>query len=81
MPVLEIDCFEVWRNISDLIDDEVTPDLRQRIEEHFKACAHCKAIFDGANNVVKIVGDERAFDLPPTLGKKLYAKFEKEIKK
>ena len=79
--MLEIDCFEVWRNISDLIDDEVTPDLRQRIEEHFKACAHCKAIFDGAHNVVKIVGDERAFDLPPALGKKLYAKFEKEINK
>jgi predicted anti-sigma-YlaC factor YlaD len=79
--VLEIDCFEVWRNISNLIDDEVTPDLRQRIEAHFKACSHCKAIYDGATNVVSIVGDERAFDLPPAVGKRLYAKFEKEVKK
>ena len=81
MAVLEIDCLEVWRNISDLIDDEVTPDLRVRIEEHFKGCAHCKAIYDGANNVVKIVGDERAFDLPPAVGKRLYAKLQEELKK
>jgi len=81
MPVLEIDCLEVWRNISDVIDDEVTPELRERIEQHFKACAHCKAIYDGANNVVKIVGDERAFDLPPGFGKRLYAKLENELKK
>lgn len=81
MAVLEIDCVEVWRNISDLIDDEVTPELRQRIEEHFKACAHCKAIYDGASNIVKIVGDERAFELPPEVGKRLFAKFEQQIKK
>ena len=81
MLVLEIDCREVWRNISGLIDDDVTPELHQRIEEHFKACAHCKAIYDGANNVVRIVGDERAFELPAGVGKKLFAKLEAEIKK
>jgi hypothetical protein len=81
MAILEISCLEVWREISNYIDAEVSPDLRARMEAHFTACDHCKAIVDGAQNVVQIVADDRAFDLPPTVGKRLFAKFEKAILK
>lgn len=81
MAILEISCVEVWQEISNYIDADVSPDLRARLEAHFKACDHCKAIVDGAKNVVQIVGDDRAFDLPPAMGKRLYAKLEKELKK
>ena len=30
MAVLEIDCLDAWRKISDLIDDEVSSDLQQK---------------------------------------------------
>ena len=79
--MLEIDCQEVWRHISDLVDGDLSADLRARMEAHFKACVHCKAIFDGANNLVQVVGDGRAFELSPELSKRLYAKFEAEVKK
>jgi anti-sigma factor RsiW len=81
MAILEISCVEVWQEISNYIDDEISPDLRARMEAHFKACEHCTAIVDGAKNVVQIVADERAFDLPANFGKRLFAKFEKEILK
>jgi anti-sigma factor RsiW len=81
MAILEISCVEVWREISNYIDDDISPELRARMEAHFKACEHCTAIVDGAKNVVKIVADHRAFDLPATLGKRLFAKFDKEILK
>jgi hypothetical protein len=34
---------------------------------------------DGAKNVVQIVADERAFDVPANFGKRLFANFDKEI--
>lgn len=64
MPEVEISCLEVWREISNYIDAEVDPELRLRMEEHFKVCEHCSAILDGTMNVVRLVGDGRVFDLP-----------------
>jgi Putative zinc-finger len=71
---IEIDCEEVWRQISNYIDDELAPDLRAIMASHFKACAHCSAVLDGTRNVVKLVGDGRAFEIPATTSKNLYAK-------
>ncbi len=81
MAILEISCVEVWREISNYIDDDISPELRARMEAHFKACEHCTAIVDGAKNVVRIVADERAFDVPVNFGKRLFAKFVNEILK
>ena len=81
MAILEISCVEVWREISNYVDGEVSPDLRARLEEHFKGCAHCKAIVDGTSNVVKLVGDEKVFEVPQDFGKRLFKKFDSEILK
>lgn len=81
MAILEISCVEVWREISNYIDNDISPELRARMEAHFKACEHCTAIVDGARNLVKIVADDRAFEVPANFGKRLFAKFDKEIQK
>src|SRR6266705_2313275 len=54
MPTIEISCVEVWREISNYLDNEISVELRERMEAHFKACAHCTAILDGTRNVVEI---------------------------
>ena len=71
MPEIEISCLEVWREISNYIDQEIDPELRRRMEEHFKVCEHCSAILDGAKNVVRLVGDGRVFDLPAGFSERL----------
>jgi anti-sigma factor RsiW len=81
MAILEISCIEVWREISNYVDEDIDPELRARMEAHFKVCQHCSAVVDGTKNVVKIVADNRAFDLPAGVGKRLFAKFEKEVLK
>jgi hypothetical protein len=62
--IVEISCFEVWRRISDFVDDDVESDLKERLEFHFGRCKHCKALLDGTRNVVTLIGDEHAFDIP-----------------
>jgi len=69
--VVEISCIEVWKHISDYIDDDVDPELKARLEFHFERCRHCSAILDGMKNVVALVGDERAFEIPASVNERL----------
>jgi hypothetical protein len=72
MGVIEISCLEVWKEISNYIDNDVEPELRGRMEAHFKACAHCTAILDGTRNVVKLVGDGMEYKVPEGFSRRLY---------
>jgi len=76
---IELDCEEVWRHISEYIDDDVDPDLRASMALHFKDCAHCSAVLDGARNVVELVADGRTFELPAKVSQRLYAKLNQHL--
>ena len=77
MATIEISCVEVWREISNYLDEEISPEMRERMEAHFKACAHCTAVLDGTRNVVGLVGDGRVFPLPDGFSKRLCEKLQK----
>jgi len=76
MRVIEISCREVWLEISNYIDSDVEPELRARMEAHFKGCAHCTAILDGTRNVVKLVADGVEYPVPEGFSKRLYHKIK-----
>ena len=77
--VMEISCEEVWREVSNYLDDEITPELRARMREHFKGCKHCTAVLDGTRNVVQLVGDAKAFLLPAGFSDRLYQKLDRKL--
>jgi hypothetical protein len=52
MTTVDISCVEVWRELSNDIDEAVEPALRQRMEEPFNACKHCAAVLGGTRNVI-----------------------------
>jgi len=78
-PIVEIDCIEVWRQISNYVDNEVGPELRAAMASHFKDCAHCSAILDGTRNVVKLVGDGKSFDVPAGANRRFYVKLDEHL--
>ena len=77
--IVEIECAEVWRQISSYLDDEVDPGLRATMSSHFKDCAHCSAVLDGTRNVVKLVGDERAFEISSGVHERFYEKLQDHL--
>ena len=79
MSVIEISCVEVWREMSNYIDDAVDPQLRRRMEEHFKGCEHCTAVLDGTRNVVRLAGDGRVFDLPAGFSDRLKKRLQERL--
>lgn len=68
---IEISCEHVWREISNYLDGDVDPELRDRMQAHFKVCSHCTAVLDGARNVVQLVADGQAFELPRGFSERL----------
>ncbi len=76
---IEIDCEEVWRHISDYLEGAVDADLRAMLASHFRDCAHCTAVLDGTRNVVRLVGDGKAFDIPAGSGRNLFRKLNQHL--
>jgi hypothetical protein len=68
---------EVWREISNYLESDISAELRERMNAHFKTCAHCTAILNGTRNVIELVGDGRVFQLPEGFSTRLYQKLQK----
>jgi hypothetical protein len=79
--IVEISCHEVFRTISDYLDNDLDEVLRRRMQEHFKNCQHCRAVVTGAKNVIQLVGDGRAFDVPQGFRTRLYNKLDERLGK
>jgi anti-sigma factor (TIGR02949 family) len=77
MAIVEISCVEVWREISNYLEGEISPETCERMEAHFKTCKHCTAVLDGTRNVISLVGDGTLFQVPDGFGKRLYQKIHK----
>ena len=69
--IVEISCIEVWRQISDYVDDDVNPEMKARLELHFENCKHCRAILDGTRNIVALIGDEQTFAFDDTISDRI----------
>ena len=65
--LLEIDCRNVWRELVNYTEGDLTPEMRDRITRHLQSCPHCRAVYDGSRNIVRLLGDKNAFELPPGL--------------
>jgi anti-sigma factor RsiW len=79
--VVEISCEEVWREISNYLEGEISAEMRATMEEHFKGCKHCTAVLDGTRNVVQLVGDATVFEVPAGFSNRLYRKFNRRLSK
>jgi predicted anti-sigma-YlaC factor YlaD len=76
-----ISCQEVWKDVSDYIDNELEPLRRAALDRHFAGCRHCTALLEGMRNVITIYQDERIFAPPDGFHERLRQKLEKETKR
>ena len=70
--IILITCAEVRRELSNYIEDDVTRELRARIEQHVRACPGCKAVYDGVRNMLTLVSTGEIIQLPRGFSARLY---------
>lgn len=66
-----ISCEQVWREISNYLENDLDPPLRTAMEEHFRTCAHCRSVLEGMQNVIRLYGDERMIEVPAGYSRRL----------
>jgi hypothetical protein len=59
-----ISCEEVWKDISDYIDEDLYPVRQAALDQHFAECRHCTALLDGMRNLIALYRDERVLAPP-----------------
>jgi predicted anti-sigma-YlaC factor YlaD len=69
---LEIDCRRVWRELVNYTEGDLTPEMRDRIARHLPNCLHCRAVYHGSRNIVRLLDDKNAFELPRGFSRRLY---------
>jgi len=59
-----ISCRHVTRELSNYVDDQLTPELQQQIEEHIRVCHRCSILVDTLRKLLYVAGDDRVLELP-----------------
>jgi putative zinc finger protein len=57
-------CEHIWAEISDYIENDLSPTQRASMDGHLRDCAKCRSVLDGTRNVIALYGDERMYPLP-----------------
>lgn len=74
-----VSCEDVWREISNYLEGDIDPTLREALEKHVHGCKRCTAVLDGTRNVVQLYGDERMFEVPLGFAQRLHRKLENNM--
>jgi predicted anti-sigma-YlaC factor YlaD len=61
------------------MERDLSPALRARIDQHLQSCSHCTAVYDGVRNVVRLIDNEDAIELPEGFSQRLYKRFLRQI--
>jgi anti-sigma factor (TIGR02949 family) len=69
---MEISCREVRQELANYMEDDITEDLRSRIERHFQRCDGCSALYDGLRQVIYLVNESDLIELPAGLSQRLF---------
>jgi hypothetical protein len=76
---MDVKCEDVWREISNYFEEDLDPALKRAMEEHFAQCRHCRAVLQGARNVVELYGDEKMFPLPASFYPRLHLRLADQV--
>ena len=75
-----MNCQEVWRDISDYIDEDVDPVQRTALDRHFAECRHCTALLGSMRNLIVLYRDDRVLTLPDGFHERLHQRLREETK-
>jgi hypothetical protein len=74
-----VTCEDVWREISNYVEGDVDPALRQALEEHLAQCPRCQSVRDGVRNVIELYSDKTMFPLPDGFYPRLHGRVADQV--
>jgi anti-sigma factor RsiW len=66
-----VTCKDFLRELSDFLDENVDPAVRQDLERHITECPNCWVICDTTKKTIEIYRDSQLYELPDDLRDRL----------
>ncbi len=57
-------CQDVQAEISNYLDDDLSPEIRRGLEDHLGTCRTCRILIDSMRKTLRIVTESGSFELP-----------------
>jgi len=67
-----LNCQDVFREISNYLDGDLAPELKQAIEAHACGCHHCEVVVNTTRKTIELYCDGRLFALPFEVRERLH---------
>ena len=67
-----VSCKTIIANLSEYLDGNATPEMREKIEKHLRGCRRCSAVYDSTRKMLVITGDERVIEVPAGFSERLH---------
>lgn len=64
-------CDDLRAELSNLLDDDVAPEVRAQIEHHLSECRACTVLVDSTRKTLRILTDTGSYELPASLSDRL----------
>ncbi len=58
------DCKHVLAELSNYLDDEVSPELKRLLEQHLAKCHRCSLVYDTTRKMLRIVTEAGPIEVP-----------------
>ena len=57
-------CQDVQAEISNYLDDDLSPEIRRALDDHLGTCRTCRILIDSMRKTLRIVTESGSFELP-----------------
>jgi anti-sigma factor RsiW len=68
-----VTCTEFLAMLDDLIDDEVSSQMRADLQEHLRGCDHCEVTLSTTRKTIQIYRSHEIYEMPAGLRERLHA--------
>ncbi|MCL5743522.1 MAG: zf-HC2 domain-containing protein [Acidobacteria bacterium] len=72
-------CKEFLQELSDYLDENVDPGLRQKLERHIALCPNCWVVTDTTKKTIQIYKGMDPYSMPSDVEGRLMAALEKKM--
>jgi hypothetical protein len=67
-----VKCTEFLKELTDYLDDSISPRVKSELEEHLHWCHDCEVVLNTTQKTIEIYRDNKLYELPETLRVRLH---------
>jgi len=76
-----ITCDEFFAEFGDYLESQISPEVRQELEQHLSQCRACHVLYDSTLKTLKIVTDSSSFELPASVTDRIIDRVMAKLRK